>query len=108
MTRDAAPASCDTAIGGYGSGLALRWAGTSTVLRCGVSIRRQRILVVDERVERRLDVELGVDHAGLLQRQARGEDRLALRRADTAVGQLGTLLELLVDHRLGEFCHRDK
>ena len=33
------------------------------------SIRRQRNLVVDQRVERGLDVDLGVDHAGLLQRQ---------------------------------------
>ena len=66
-----------------------------------LSIRRQRNLVVDQRVERRLDVDLGVDHAGLLQRQAGGENGFALRRADPAVGQLGALLELLVDHRSG-------
>src|SRR5258707_15469391 len=61
-------------------------------------IRRQRDLVVDQGIERRLDVDLGVDDAGLLQRQPGGEDRLALRRADPAVGQFGTLLELPVDH----------
>src|SRR5229473_6796748 len=59
-----------------------------------ISIRRQRNLIVDQRVERCLDVDLGVDHAGLLQRQPGGENGLALRRADPAVGQLGALLEL--------------
>src|ERR1700687_1825376 len=67
------------------------------------SIRRQRNLVVDQRVERCLDVDLGLDHPGLLQRDARGEDRLALRRADPAVGELGALLEVLVAHRVGQF-----
>ena len=41
------------------------------------SIRRQRNLIVDQRIERGLDVDLGVDHAGLLQGQpaARMESR---------------------------------
>src|SRR4051794_26851106 len=56
------------------------------------SIRRQRDLVVDQSIERCLHIDLGIDHAGLLQSEARGEDRLALRRADAAVGQLGALL----------------
>ena len=42
---------------------------------------------------------LAPDHARLLQRQAGLEDRIALRRADPVVGELGALLELLVDHR---------
>src|SRR4051812_31398394 len=61
------------------------------------SIRRQRDLVVDQRVQRRLDVALGVDDAGLLQREARGKDRLALRGAEAAVGEFGALFQLLVD-----------
>src|SRR6266404_144085 len=32
------------------------------------SIHRQRNLIVDQRVERGLHIDLGVDHAGLLQR----------------------------------------
>src|SRR3979490_1527739 len=50
-------------------------------------IRRQRNLIVDQRVQRGLDVDLGVDDAGLLQRDAGGEDGVALRRADPAGGQ---------------------
>src|SRR5271154_5100095 len=46
----------------YGSRLALRLAGTTTKL-----IRRQRNLVINKSVERGLDVDLGVDHPGLLQ-----------------------------------------
>src|SRR3954465_9662102 len=61
------------------------------------SIRRQRDLVVDQRIKRRLDVDLGVDHAGLLQSEAGGEDGVALGAADAAVGEFGALLELLVD-----------
>src|SRR5690348_2760453 len=61
------------------------------------SIRRQWNLVVDEGVQRRLHVHLGVDHAGLLQSKARGEDGFALRRTDAAVSEFGALLELLVD-----------
>ena len=44
------------------------------------SIRRQRDLVVDQGIQRRLHINLGVDHAGLLQGKARGEDRFTLRR----------------------------
>src|ERR1700753_3724539 len=89
---------------GYGSRLSARMRSLGrddsvVVARAGSSlIRRQRNLVVDQRVQRRLDVGLAVDHAGLLQRHAGGEDRLALRRADPAVRQLGAFLELLVDH----------
>jgi hypothetical protein len=35
-------------------------------------IRRQRDLVVDQGIQRRLHVDLGVDDAGLLQREAGG------------------------------------
>ena len=45
-------------------------------------MRRQRNLVVDQAIERCLDVDLGVDHAGLLQRQSRRQHGLALWRAD--------------------------
>jgi hypothetical protein len=51
-----------------------------------LSIRRQRDLVVDQGVECRLDVDLGLDHPGLLQRKARRQNGIALRRADPAVG----------------------
>jgi len=41
-------------------------------------IRRQRDLVVDQRIERRFHIDLGVDYAGLLQGEARGENGFAL------------------------------
>src|SRR5947208_16512893 len=72
------------------------------------SIRRQRDLVVDQRIQRCLDVDLGIDDAGLLQREARGEDGVALRGADAAVGQFGTLLELLVDDRFRQLGYADE
>src|SRR5206468_4214104 len=53
------------------------------------SIRWQRHLVVDQRIQRRLHIDLGVDDAGLLQCEARGEDRFTLGRADAAVSELG-------------------
>src|SRR6185437_12421867 len=103
IVPDAAPALSNIDTDRYGSRLALRLAGTTTV-----SVRRQRNLVVDQCVKRRLDVDLGLDDAGLLQRQTRGEDGFALRRTDPAVGQFGALLELLVDHRVGQSGDRDK
>src|SRR5581483_3259839 len=57
---------------------------------------RQRHLIVDQVVERLLDVDVRLDDAGLLQGEARGKDRVILRLADLGVGQLGALLELLV------------
>jgi hypothetical protein len=39
-----------------------------------LSIRRQRNLIVDQRIECGLDVDLGVDHPGLLQRQPGGKN----------------------------------
>src|SRR6185312_4587536 len=50
----------------------------------GVSVRRQRNLIVDQRIERGLDVDLAVDHPGLLQRQPGGKNGFALRGADPA------------------------
>src|SRR4051812_40948272 len=76
--------------------------------RVRASIRRQRDLIVDQRIQRRLDVDLGVDDAGLLQGDAGGEDGLALGRADPAVGQFGALLELLVDHGLRQLGGSDE
>src|SRR6185437_5752654 len=61
---------------------------------------RQRDAAVDQGVDRGLHVDVGLDHAGLLERETRGQDRFTLRRADLAVGQLGALLELLVHHRV--------
>ena len=48
------------------------------------------------------------DHARLLQREAGLQDRLALRRADLVVGELGALLELLVDHRVRQLGDGDE
>src|SRR5258705_11836432 len=72
------------------------------------SIRRQRDLVVDQRIERGLDVDLCVDDAGLLQREAGGENGVALRGADAAVGEFGAFLELLVDHLAGQLGDADE
>src|SRR5262249_41988800 len=63
------------------------------------SVRGRHVAIVDELIDRLLDVDAGADHARLLQREAGFEDRFALRRADLVVGELGALLELLVDHR---------
>src|SRR6476660_5514624 len=71
--------------------------------RYPLSIRRQRHLVVDQAVECGLDVDLGVDHAGLLQGHACRKNGFTLRRADPVMGQLGALLELLVDHIVRQF-----
>src|SRR5947207_5456602 len=76
--------------------------------RVKTSIRRQWNLIVDQRIQRGLDVHLGLDDAGLLQRYTGRQNRLALRRADPAVRQLGALLELLVDNVIRQFCRRDK
>ena len=43
-------------------------------------------LVIDQRIDRRLHVDIGWIDAGLLQGDAGGEDRFALRRADLANG----------------------
>ena len=55
--------------------------GTATSQRQFVSAHAS---VVDQVVDRRLHVDVGLDHAGLLQREAGRQDRLALRRADLA------------------------
>ncbi len=59
---------------------------TFSATGCASSVRRHHVVVVDQRVERLLHVDIGLDDAGLLQREARGEDRVALRLADLAVG----------------------
>ena len=61
--------------------------------------------VVDQIVERLLHVDIGRDHAGLLQRQARLQDGVALLRADAVEGQIGALLELDVDHGVRQLGH---
>src|SRR5262249_1672124 len=91
-----APAIAITMACGYGSRIAIaRLSGTTAgfVAAAAPLMRRQRNLVVDQLVQHRLDVGLAVDDACLLQGHAGGEDRVALRRADPAVGQLGALLE---------------
>ena len=47
------------------------------------SVRQRRLAVVDQVVDRRLDVDVGLDHAGLLQREAGLQDRIraAARRS---------------------------
>src|SRR4029077_12644562 len=71
-------------------------------------IRRQRDLIVDQAIQRRLHVDFAVDDAGLLQREAGGKDRFALRCADPAMGQFGAFLELLVDDRFRQLGDADK
>ena len=77
---------------------ALRPKGTKSAYR---SSSPPRNVLVDQVVDRLLDIHIGADHARLLQRDAGLEDRLALRRTDLVVGQLGALLELLVDDVVG-------
>ena len=55
-----------------------------------------------------LHVDVGLDHAGLLKRDAGRQDRVTLRRADLAVGELGALLELLVDDGLRQLGDGDE
>src|SRR5580693_7501094 len=63
------------------------------------------VAVVDQIVEGLLHVDIGRDHAGLLQGEAGLQDGVALLRADAVEGQLGALLELDVDDRAGQFGH---
>src|SRR5262249_24261400 len=56
--------------------------------------------IVDQIVQRFLHIHIRRNDAGLLQRQPRLEDRIALRRADPVEVQIGALLELNVDHRV--------
>src|SRR5439155_4566869 len=72
------------------------------------SMGRQRNLIVDQGIDRSLDVNLGIDHASLLQREAGGEDGLALRRANPAMGEFGSFLQLLVDHRVRQVGDADE
>src|SRR5215831_3502394 len=76
--------------------------------RARASVRRRHVAIVDEVVDRLLDVDTGADHARLLQRKAGFEDRFALRRADLVVGELGALLELLVDDGIGQLGNGDE
>src|SRR5947208_13924415 len=49
------------------------------------SIRWQRNLIVDQRIQRGLDVGLGLDDAGLLSRYTVGKNGLTLRSSDATV-----------------------
>src|SRR5436853_5940476 len=69
---------------------------------------RHYVTIIDQVVERLLDVDARTDHAGLLQRNARLEDRFALRRADLVVDEPGAFLELLVDDVLAQLGHADE
>src|SRR5580692_11691747 len=63
------------------------------------------VAVVHQIVERLLHVDIGRDHAGLLQGEAGLQNGVALLGADAVEGQLGALLELDVDDGAGQFCH---
>src|SRR6202021_798962 len=67
-----------------------------------------REAIVDQLIEGLLYVDVGGNDAGALQRQARGEDRLALPCLDLAVTQVRPLVELPVDHRVRQLGDRDK
>src|SRR6201999_4338766 len=69
---------------------------------------RQRHARIDQAVERRLHIDVGLDHAGLLEREPRRQDRVTLRRADLVVGDVGALLELLVDDFAGQLGRGDE
>src|ERR1051326_7881010 len=71
-------------------------------------VPRDRHAVVDQVVDGGLHVDARRNDPGLLQGDAGGEDRLALRRADAVMGDLGALLELLVGDRVGQLGHRDE
>src|SRR6516225_2750089 len=62
----------------------------------------RHVAVVDQIVERLLDVDIGRDDAGLLQRQPGLQDGVALLRPDLVEGELGALLELDVGNRVGQ------
>src|SRR5215510_9601261 len=69
---------------------------------------RHHIAVVDQIIERLFHIDTRTDHAGLLQRDAGFQDRVALRRADLVVDEPGALLELLVDHVGAQLGHADE
>src|SRR5262245_57472311 len=77
-------------------------------LRVCASVRGRHVAIVDEVVERLLDVDARADDARLLQSEARFQDRFPLRRADRLVSELGALLELLVDDVVGELGDGDE
>ena len=72
------------------------------------SVCGRHVAVIDELIDRFLDVDAGADHACLLQREAGFEDRFALRRPNLVVGELGALLELLVDDGVGQLGDGDE
>src|SRR5882672_7910165 len=72
------------------------------------SVRHRDVAIVDQVIDRLLDVDAGADDARLLQRKTGLEDRLALRRSDLVVGELGALLELLVDDGAFKTGHADE
>src|ERR1041385_3983331 len=79
--------------------------GTERAARAGL-IRHRHPFVVDQAVERLLHIDIGLDHAGLLQRDAGLQDRVALLGADLVVGDGGAFLQLLVGDRVGELGRR--
>src|SRR4051794_28642840 len=72
------------------------------------SVGSRHVAIVDEIVDRLLDVDARADHARLLQGEACLEDGLPLRRADLVVSELGALLELLVDDVVRELGDGDE
>src|SRR6185436_15349098 len=72
------------------------------------SVGDRHVTVVDQLIDRLLDVDVRLDHAALLQREACFQDRFPLVRPDAIEGEPGALLELLVHHRIVESGHADK
>src|SRR4051812_29489417 len=95
-----------TSVGRSGPGPAPAEAPAMTPLP---SVRFRHVTIVDEGVDRLLHVHARRDDARLLQSEAGLQDRVALRRPDLVVRELGALLELLVDDRVGELrsCDED-
>src|SRR5580704_6683372 len=55
------------------------------------------IPIIDQIVERLLHIHAWLDHTGLLQRETRLQDRVALLRPDLVEDKFGAFLELNVD-----------
>src|SRR6516225_1703578 len=70
-----------------------------------ILIRGRHITVVDQIVDRLLHVHAWADHACLLQCDAGLENGFALRGTHLVIGELGALLELLVNDRIIELCN---
>ena len=64
-------------------------------------VRHRHKAVVDQIIDRRLHVDITLDDARLLQREARREDRIPLRGADARMREFGAFFQLLVDDGVG-------